>query len=249
LVMSKRSRTISAMGRRIGSEPSPWIEQPNAAIASCMLASLATGSPRQRSCLIWRQPGISGATIPPPSLPSRGVGCWPGARNTQGQTKGSGESAKLRLYQLRPDQIYMTGRLGLRLRPNQSIGANRRGGPSSDHPAALQRAARPRKSLCSDITAPVQAVLTKHRRRFGTCGGARQDPVKIGRARQAPVRLQHATFSDGCDYTNRLVRRDIQSVGRMSARLDRVRPLLCGSAFMALRVARRQRARPMGRKR
>ena len=83
-------------------------------------------------------------------------------RNTQGQTKGSGDSATLHLYQLRPDQIYMTGRLGLRLRPNQSIGANRRGGPSSDHPAALQRAARPRKSLCSDITAPVQAVLTKH---------------------------------------------------------------------------------------
>ena len=66
-------------GTRIGSEPSPRIEQPNAGIASCMPASLATGSPRQRSCLIWRQPGISGATIPPPSLPSRGVGCWPGA--------------------------------------------------------------------------------------------------------------------------------------------------------------------------
>ena len=45
--------------------------------------------------------------------------------------------------------------------------------------------------------------------------------------------------SDGCDHANRLVRRDIQSMGRMSARLNRVRPLLCGGAFMALRVARR----------
>ena len=31
----------------------------------------------------------------------------------------------------------MPGRLGLRLRLNQSIGANRRGGPGSDHPAAV----------------------------------------------------------------------------------------------------------------
>ena len=50
-------------------------------------------------------------------------------------------------------RISMTGRLGLRLRLNQSIGANRRGGPGSDHPAAVQRAARPRKSLCSDVAA------------------------------------------------------------------------------------------------
>ena len=47
----------------------------------------------------------------------------------------------------------MTGRLGLRLRLNQSIGANRRGGPSSDRPAAVQHAARPRQLLCSDVTA------------------------------------------------------------------------------------------------
>jgi Protein of unknown function (DUF5131) len=36
-------------------------------------------------------------------------------------------------------------------------------------------------------------------------------------------------FSDGCDYANRLVRLDIQSMGRMSARLDRVRPLHAAS--------------------
>jgi hypothetical protein len=38
-------------------------------------------------------------------LPSRGVGCRPGAKNTGGgQTRGSGDSATLRLYQLRRDQ-------------------------------------------------------------------------------------------------------------------------------------------------
>jgi hypothetical protein len=81
--MSKPSLTISAMGRRIGSALSPPIEQLNVGIASCMPPSLAMGSPRRRSCLIWRQPGRSGATTPPPSLPSPGVGCWPGARNTR----------------------------------------------------------------------------------------------------------------------------------------------------------------------
>src|SRR6516162_11696894 len=55
--------------------------------------------------------------------------------------------------------------------------------------------------------------------------------------------------SDGCDHANRLVRRDLQSMGWMSARLDRVRPLLCRGAFMALRVARRQAARSVGRTR
>jgi len=40
-----------------------------------------------------------------------------------------------------------------------------------------------------------------------------------------------------------------QSMGRMSARLDRMRPLLCRGAFMALRVARRQAARSVGRTR
>src|SRR5215468_12390068 len=55
--------------------------------------------------------------------------------------------------------------------------------------------------------------------------------------------------SDGCDHTNRLVRRDLQSMGWMSARLDRVRPLLCRGAFMALRVARWQAARSVGRTR
>src|SRR5215471_9318453 len=55
--------------------------------------------------------------------------------------------------------------------------------------------------------------------------------------------------SDGRDHTNRLVRRDLQSMGWMSARLDRVRPLLCRGAFMALRVARRQAARSVGRTR
>src|SRR6516164_1296523 len=49
--------------------------------------------------------------------------------------------------------------------------------------------------------------------------------------------------------TNRLVRRDLQSMGWMSARLNRVRPLLCRGAFMALRVARRQAARSVGRTR
>src|SRR5215469_2466765 len=49
-------------------------------------------------------------------------------------------------------------------------------------------------------------------------------------------------FSDGCNHPNRLVRRDIHPLDPMSARLDRVRPLLCGDALMALRVARRQGA-------
>jgi hypothetical protein len=55
--------------------------------------------------------------------------------------------------------------------------------------------------------------------------------------------------SDGCDHANRLVRRDLQSMGWMSARLDRVRPLLCRGAFMALWVARQQAARSVGRTR
>ena len=57
---------------------------------------------------------------------------------------------------------------------------------------------------------------------------------------------KHVRFSHGCDHTNRLVRRDIQSMGRVSTRLDRVRPLLCGGApFVVLR----QRARSVGRRR
>ena len=51
-------------------------------------------------------------------------------------------------------------------------------------------------------------------------------------------------FSDGCDHKNRLVRRDIRSMSRMSARLNCMRPL--GGGFMALRVARRQGARSVG---
>jgi hypothetical protein len=38
-------------------------------------------------------------------------------------------------------------------------------------------------------------------------------------------------------------------MGRMSARLDGVRPLLCGGAFMALRVALREGARSVGPRR
>ena len=51
-------------------------------------------------------------------------------------------------------------------------------------------------------------------------------------------------FSDGCDHKNRLVRRDIRSMSRMSARLNCMRPL--GGAFMALRglSACSQGARP-----
>jgi hypothetical protein len=105
-----------------------------------------------------------------------------------GPDQGGGDSATLRLYQLRPDRISMTGRLGLRLRLNQSIGANRRGGSGSDHPAAVRRAARPRKSLCPTSPLCLSCFDKRHRRRFGPRGGALQDPVKIGRAHQAPVR-------------------------------------------------------------
>src|SRR5215831_2943832 len=35
------------------------------------------------SCLIWRQPWKSGATIAAPSLPLHGVWCWPGTRNSR----------------------------------------------------------------------------------------------------------------------------------------------------------------------
>jgi hypothetical protein len=139
--------------------------------------------------LIWRQPGRSGATTPRPSLPSRGVECWPGARNIQGQTNGGGDNATFRLFQLARIRISMTGRLGLRLRFNQSVGTNRRGGPSSDRPAAVQHTARPRQLLCSDVAALFKLFDKRHRRRFGSRGGALQDPVKIGRVRQARVRL------------------------------------------------------------
>jgi hypothetical protein len=75
-------------------------------------------------------------------------------------------------------------------------------------------------------------------RRFGPRDGPLQDPVKIELDRVELVKLLYALAHDvfvGCDHKNRLVRRDIQSMGRMSARLYRVRPLLCGGAFMALR--------------
>ena len=186
--MSKPSLTISAMGRRIGSAFSPPIEQLNVGIARCMPPSLATGSPRRRSCLIWQQPGRSGATTPAPSLPSRGVGCWPGARNTGGQTKG-GDSATLRLYRLRPDQGLHDGRLGLRLRLNNPSGEPTRWSqvltipPRSSARCVLGSRRVPTSPLCSS------AFDKGHRRRFGPRGGALQDPVKIGRARQAPVRL------------------------------------------------------------
>src|SRR6516164_2668839 len=116
--MSKRSLTISAMGRRIGSAPSPPIERLNVGIASSVPPLLATGSRRQRSCLIWRQLGKSGAMTPPPSLPLRGVGCWPGVRNTRRGRPKVDDSATLRLDQLRPDQDLHDVRLGLRLRLN-----------------------------------------------------------------------------------------------------------------------------------
>jgi len=48
----------------------------------------------------------------------------------------------------------MTGRLGLQLRLNQSIGMNRRVGQIG-HSAAVQRAARPRKALGPDGVQPV----------------------------------------------------------------------------------------------
>src|SRR5262249_48343551 len=104
---------------------------------------------------------------------------------------------------------------------------------------------RSRQSLCLE---------KRRRRRFGRRGRALRDPVKIVSHKLSLVRLsctplgcrpfltfhpRRPTFLDGCYHTNRLVRRYIQSMGWMSARLDGVRPLLCGGAFMALRVARR----------
>src|SRR5438128_12047037 len=50
-----------------------------------------------------------------------------------------------------------------------------------------------------------------------------------GRHRWIP---QKATDLNVSACENRLVRRDVQSLAWMSARLDRVRPLLCGGAFM-----------------
>src|SRR5215472_5290380 len=113
LAMYKRSLTISATGRRIGSALSPPTEQLNVVIASCKPPSLATGSRRRKSCSIWRQLGRSGATTPAPSLPSRGVECWPGARNSRRLRQKVGASVTLSLDPLRPDQDRHNARLAL----------------------------------------------------------------------------------------------------------------------------------------
>jgi hypothetical protein len=145
-------------------------------------------------------------------------------------------------------RISTTGRLGLRLRLNQSVGANQRGGSGPDHPRR-----GPAHCASSEIAVfrrrSVQAVLekapTEVRAAWRRTSGSGKDRSSSSSSCTPLTR----DVSDGCDHSNRLVRRDIQSMGRMSARLDRVRPLLCGGAFMALRVARRRGARSVGPRR